>query len=44
MAKSYAKPPEMTIDPTKTYTATIDTTLGYSSSEICPSVVSIVAV
>ena len=28
MAKSYNAPPAMTIDPNKTYTATIDTTAG----------------
>ncbi|MDB5296930.1 MAG: ppiB1 [Phycisphaerales bacterium] len=38
MAKKYAKPPEMTIDPNKSYTATIDTTAGAITVELYPKV------
>src|SRR5215213_2258543 len=38
MAKSYANPPEMTIDPNKTYTGTIETTLGTVTVEFYPKV------
>src|SRR5688572_33351994 len=36
MAKQYASLPPMTIDPKKTYTATIDTTAGTVSVELYP--------
>ena len=36
MAKSYNAPPPMTIDPNKTYTATIDTTAGEIKLELYP--------
>src|SRR5688572_27032752 len=36
MAKQYDKPPEMTIDKDKTYTATIDTTAGQIKLELYP--------
>jgi cyclophilin family peptidyl-prolyl cis-trans isomerase len=36
MAKSYNAPPAMTIDPNKTYTATIDTTAGEIKLELYP--------
>jgi cyclophilin family peptidyl-prolyl cis-trans isomerase len=36
MAKQYASLPPMTIDPKKTYTATIDTTAGTISVELYP--------
>ena len=36
MAKTYSSPPPMTIDPTKTYTATIDTTAGSIDVEFYP--------
>src|SRR5688572_3920604 len=38
MAKTYSKPPEMTIDPSKTYTATIETSLGNIEVEFYPKV------
>ena len=38
MAKSYSKPPEMTIDPNKSYTATIDTSAGTVVVELYPKV------
>lgn len=38
MPKSYPKPPEMTIDPNKSYTATIDTSLGTVTVELYPKV------
>jgi cyclophilin family peptidyl-prolyl cis-trans isomerase len=38
MAKSYSKPPEMTIDPNKSYTATIDTSAGTVTVELYPKV------
>ena len=38
MAKTYSKPPEMTIDPKKTYTATIETSLGTIEVEFYPKV------
>src|SRR4051794_3429285 len=38
MAKQYPSPPAMSIDPKKTYTATIDTTLGPISVEFWPDV------
>ena len=34
MAKKYSKPPEMKIDPTKSYVATIDTSRGTISAEL----------
>jgi cyclophilin family peptidyl-prolyl cis-trans isomerase len=36
MAKQYSAPPKMTIDPNKTYTATIDTTHGPINVELYP--------
>ena len=36
MAKSYSKPPEMTLDKSKTYTATLETTLGTIEIEFYP--------
>jgi cyclophilin family peptidyl-prolyl cis-trans isomerase len=36
MAKQYNAPPPMTIDPNKTYTATIDTTAGEIKLELYP--------
>lgn len=36
MAKSWSKPPEMTIDPKKTYTAKIDTSKGTIELELYP--------
>jgi peptidyl-prolyl cis-trans isomerase B (cyclophilin B) len=36
MAKSYDAPPAMTIDPNKSYTATIDTTAGEIKLELYP--------
>jgi cyclophilin family peptidyl-prolyl cis-trans isomerase len=36
MAKTYNAPPPMTIDPNKTYTATIDTTAGEIKLELYP--------
>src|SRR3954453_9922624 len=36
MAKSYNAPPPMTIDPNKSYTATIDTTAGQIKLELYP--------
>jgi cyclophilin family peptidyl-prolyl cis-trans isomerase len=36
MAKSYNAPPPMTIDPNKSYTATIDTTAGEIKLELYP--------
>lgn len=36
MAKQYSAPPPMTIDPSKTYTATIDTTAGTITAELYP--------
>jgi peptidyl-prolyl cis-trans isomerase B (cyclophilin B) len=36
MAKSYNAPPPMTIDPNKSYTATIDTTAGEIKVELYP--------
>lgn len=38
MSKSYSKPPEMSIDAAKTYTATIETTLGTIVVELYPKV------
>ena len=35
--KSYAKQPDQTIDPSKTYTATIETTAGTMTAELFPS-------
>jgi cyclophilin family peptidyl-prolyl cis-trans isomerase len=35
--KSYDKPPAMTIDPAKTYTATIDTTAGTMVADLFPA-------
>src|SRR6187551_364124 len=37
MAKKYASPPEMTIDPARKYTATIDTTAGTMTAELFPT-------
>jgi cyclophilin family peptidyl-prolyl cis-trans isomerase len=37
MAKSYPTPPEMAIDPTKKYTATIDTSAGEMTAELFPT-------
>ena len=34
MAKSYPKPPDLTIDPKKTYTATIETSAGTMKAEL----------
>ena len=34
--KSYKSPPELTIDPSKTYTATIETTAGTMTAEFFP--------
>ena len=36
MAKQYSAPPKMAIDPTKKYTATIDTTAGTMTAELYP--------
>ena len=36
MAKTYSSPPEMSIDPNKAYTATIDTTEGQMTVELYP--------
>jgi peptidyl-prolyl cis-trans isomerase B (cyclophilin B) len=36
MAKQYSSPPPMSLDPKKTYTATIDTTLGSVDVEFYP--------
>ena len=36
MAKSYASPPAMSIDPKKTYTATIETSAGTMTAELFP--------
>ncbi|MEA2735800.1 MAG: peptidyl-prolyl cis-trans isomerase, partial [Humisphaera sp.] len=36
MAKQYSAPPAMKVDPTKTYTATIDTTAGTMVAELWP--------
>jgi cyclophilin family peptidyl-prolyl cis-trans isomerase len=36
MAKQYSAPPAMTIDPNKTYTATLDTTEGQIVAELYP--------
>jgi len=36
MAKQYSAPPQMTIDPNKQYTATIDTTAGTIEVELYP--------
>lgn len=38
MAKTYTKPPEMSIDPNKNYTATIETSLGNIEVEFYPKV------
>ena len=38
MAKSYSKPPEMTIDANKSYTATIDPSAGTVTVELYPKV------
>jgi len=38
MAKSYAAAPPMTIDPNKTYTATINTSLGTITVELHPKI------
>lgn len=38
MTKQYAKPPEMTIDPSKKYSATIETTAGSIEIEFWPEV------
>jgi cyclophilin family peptidyl-prolyl cis-trans isomerase len=38
MSKSYPKPPEMSIDAAKTYTATIETSLGTIVVELYPKV------
>ena len=38
MAKKYDRPPEMTIDPEKTYTATINTSLGTIVVEFHPKI------
>jgi cyclophilin family peptidyl-prolyl cis-trans isomerase len=35
--KSYSAPPQMALDPTKTYTATIDTTAGTMTAELFAS-------
>ncbi|MEA2623135.1 MAG: hypothetical protein QOH61_2045 [Chloroflexota bacterium] len=35
--KSYAKPPEMSIDPEKSYTAKIETTAGTMTADLYPS-------
>jgi cyclophilin family peptidyl-prolyl cis-trans isomerase len=37
MAKQYARAPEMTIDPAKTYRATIETTAGTMTAEFFPA-------
>ena len=36
MAKQYSSPPAMTIDPTKNYSATIDTTMGQIKLDLFP--------
>ncbi|HEX6031661.1 MAG TPA: peptidylprolyl isomerase [Tepidiformaceae bacterium] len=36
MAKSYSNPPAMTIDPKKSYTATIETSAGTMTAELFP--------
>ena len=36
MPKQYPKPPELTIDPSKRYTATIETTAGTMTAELWP--------
>jgi peptidyl-prolyl cis-trans isomerase B (cyclophilin B) len=38
MAKQYSKPPETAIDANKTYTATIDTSLGTIVAELYPKI------
>src|SRR5687768_7637144 len=38
MAKQYSKPPEMTVDANKSYTATIDTSLGTIVVELYPKI------
>ena len=38
MAKQYSSPPPMTIDPNKSYTATIDTSAGTVTVELYPKV------
>jgi cyclophilin family peptidyl-prolyl cis-trans isomerase len=38
MAKQYSAPPPMKIDPSKTYTATIDTTAGTMTAELWPKI------
>jgi peptidyl-prolyl cis-trans isomerase B (cyclophilin B) len=38
MAKQYSKPPEMTIDASKSYTATIETSLGTVVVELYPKI------
>lgn len=38
MAKQYSSPPPMTIDPSKTYTATVDTSAGQINLELWPDV------
>jgi cyclophilin family peptidyl-prolyl cis-trans isomerase len=38
MAKQYNAPPPMTIDPNKTYIATIDTTAGTMTAELWPKI------